>query len=614
MIVITILRYIFFFASCLGWMVYLHKKLKAQAEFLPLILSSLIILVLLVGGLLGLMFYAALAVFVTGAVMFYVYLYKKEMGKFVKENIMSSAGFWFFGAVLVYFTIRLQAASLEHYDDFSHWATLVKEMWMLDWLPNFNSDAIMFRTYPPGSALYVYYFVKSVGFSEPHLLTGQFYLMLTPVLAVSGLIKEKKKIWVAVLFALSCMLIVHPAPDTMLVDTVLALTGLGALAITYCYRNDLKKAAMLSVPPMAAVLLIKNSGLLFAVLNMIYLLYLLVKSRKASGRTSEYKKTRNTVLISIAAALGALVLWKAHTDYVFPYVVTKHSMSLYYFYRSFLNKSFGDIAVIGGLMVDKLKDLSVHTTLMVALINAGMLVSFLIQKLALRRKARGTLTAWITADALFLLYYIALYGMYVFSMPMTESLILAGFDRYMNTIFIYIVGVIAIGTAYDYDAAPKADLAAVKQKRRQAGYAMVSSVVLIVLSAALIHFDFSWFYRSFKKEGTLPQLFVPAIEENRGPSYINTKFALYVSDDYPDDDDYFAFVAQYRLFPKPDPKIYISPDEEENFAEALQRYDELVVLVEDEEIIDFLDDYVTRDSYIGSYDTSLFKPAETPAE
>ena len=100
MIVITILRYIFFFASCLGWMVYLQKKLKTQAEFIPLILSSLIVMVLLIGGLLGLMLYAALGIFVTGAVLCYIYLYKKELVVFLKENIFKSVGFWFFAAAL----------------------------------------------------------------------------------------------------------------------------------------------------------------------------------------------------------------------------------------------------------------------------------------------------------------------------------------------------------------------------------------------------------------------------------------------------------------------------------------------------------------------------------
>ena len=372
----------------------------------------------------------------------------------------------------------------------------------------------------------------------------------------------------------------------------------------------LRKQRYCQYPAMAAVILIKNSGLLFAVLNMCYLLHLLVKSRKTTGKTSDYKKTRNTVLISIAVALGALVLWKAHTDYVFPYVVTKHSMSLYYFYRSFLNKSLGDIGVIGGLMFRKLMDIRVHSTMMIALLNAGMLISYLVQKLALKRRARGTLAAWIIANGLFILYFVALFGMYIFSMPITESVILAGFDRYMNTILIYILGVIVIGVINDYDDIAQSELTAVKQKRRQIGFAAISSIVLIVLGAALIHFDFSWFYRSFKKEGTLPQLLTPVVEENLGPSYVNTKFALYVSDDYPDDDDYFFFVAQYRLFPVPNPKIYISLDEEEDFASALQRYDELLVLVEDENIIDFLDDYVMRDSYIGAYDTSLFAPKE----
>jgi|GEM_PF-1916688 len=607
MMILTILRYFFFFISILGWMMYLHKKLRIKAELLPLITATLTILVLFASGLLGLMLYAVLGIFMVGAMLCFYYLYKRELVTFVKEHIIKSVGFWFFVLLMVYFTIRFQQASLEHYDDFSHWATIVKEMWMFDWLPNFNSDAILFKTYPPGSALYVYYVVRVLGLSEPNLLIGQFYLMLTPVLAMTALLKDKVKLSVGVLFALTSMLIVHPAPDTLLVDTLLALMGLAVITVIFYYRNDIKKATILSAPVMMTAILIKNSGVLFAVFGIAYLLYLLGKQRKACGKTDIYLKNRRTVLIGIAVVLSALVLWKAHTNYVFPYFENKHTMSLSYFFNTFVNKNATELIQITSAVFNTLKDVQRHSTMVILVYNGTLLIATLVQRFVLKRKAKGIIKTWIIVDAVFVLYFISVLGMYLFSMPIYEALMLAGFDRYMNTILVFILGIIIIGFLYDSHAKEIGDATDVKGKmQRQNIYAVMISILLVIAGSALIAFDYQWFYRSFKKEGTIPQMFVPAIEERKASDYSIESYAYYITDQFPGDDDYFSFVATYRMFSKGKRRMYESIEEEENFAEALQTYDYFVILVEDEEIIDFMDDYIMKDSYIGTYDTAIF--------
>lgn len=68
----------------------------------------------------------------------------------------------FLGIVMA---IVLGQSPLIHYDNFSHWATMVKFMTYTGHLPGATDTIISFSSYPPATALFLTQFVTFAGFS-----------------------------------------------------------------------------------------------------------------------------------------------------------------------------------------------------------------------------------------------------------------------------------------------------------------------------------------------------------------------------------------------------------------------------------------------------------------
>ena len=71
-----------------------------------------------------------------------------------------------------------------HYDNFSHWALIVKSMSLTNSFPSFKTDVIMFTSYPPGSAVFIYYFIKLVGVTESNAIFAQILLILASITTI----------------------------------------------------------------------------------------------------------------------------------------------------------------------------------------------------------------------------------------------------------------------------------------------------------------------------------------------------------------------------------------------------------------------------------------------
>lgn len=89
----------------------------------------------------------------------------------------------FLGSVMALVLFR---SPLIHYDNFSHWATIVKFLTYTGRLPGASDTIISFTSYPPATALFMTQFVTFVGFSSGAMLVAQFALIWAASYAIFG--------------------------------------------------------------------------------------------------------------------------------------------------------------------------------------------------------------------------------------------------------------------------------------------------------------------------------------------------------------------------------------------------------------------------------------------
>ena len=150
--------------------------------------------------------------------------------------------------MLLFFLIHLKDQRFIHYDNFSHWGVIVKSFIMNKAVFNANESIITFNCYPPGSALFIFYFSNLVGVSESLALYSQIIVILSALLPLfsfssfeildkSLVINRKMKGIIFLLTTLiSLMLLNGPSNiNDLLVDTLLSAVAIGLFASIYFY-------------------------------------------------------------------------------------------------------------------------------------------------------------------------------------------------------------------------------------------------------------------------------------------------------------------------------------------------------------------------------------------
>ena len=140
-------------------------------------------------------------------------------------------------------------------------------------LPNFEDSIITFNSYPPGSALFIYYFSVIVGQTEGIALIAQAVAILSgilPLFSISSFnifeLNNKKLITRKILLTLISILVsiyLLNGPTTvkdLLVDTLLNVVGIELFTLIFYF--DKPRKIWLPVISLASYLTImKNSGM-----------------------------------------------------------------------------------------------------------------------------------------------------------------------------------------------------------------------------------------------------------------------------------------------------------------------------------------------------------------
>ena len=179
---ISIARLLLFFVITMGYNAFFRNTVKMNRSLTWVFTFSVITLVLYLGSLLGFMLQTVYAISVLGCLLSLYYLWAvwKKKYRFRRLDYIALGMM----AYLLLFGITLWHSPLLHYDNFTHWATIVKFFHINNALPTQQDTIISYYTYPVGSSLFIYFFTTIVGFSEGSMLVGQFFLIASSLYAM----------------------------------------------------------------------------------------------------------------------------------------------------------------------------------------------------------------------------------------------------------------------------------------------------------------------------------------------------------------------------------------------------------------------------------------------
>ena len=362
-----ILKIILFLMLCAGYYMHIKRKNIIKEEFVPIFLISIISLVIYMAGILNFLNITTWMIGIIGVALFIKEIYTIIKNK---EKININKNIVFLLIMLLWSAIILKGIILTHYDNFSHWGMIIREMLLTDKFPNFESSVIMFSAYPPGTACTVYFICKYLGNSEAIMLFSQSILILTSLYTLFAFCKKENKInYVITLIAIVYLLIGNIFVDELLVDTVLSVMGIAGMTIIFYYRKEVKKGLVFSIPILTLLMIVKNSGVFFVIIDIILWSIFLYKNISFK----QIFKTKYIYLIFLP--ILAILVWNAHTDLVFESASTsKHSMSIENYSENFSNKDAETFKIITTKMMEKMTDITNKDNQILLILLAAFLI------------------------------------------------------------------------------------------------------------------------------------------------------------------------------------------------------------------------------------------------
>ena len=440
----SVVRAAVFVLSAWGCGFAAHRVLKIHAYFTPVFTMAGISLIVYAGGLFGALrpaAYLVLAGGLAGSAYFFCLLFRKKTG-------IRMPGFFgvCFGAVTLAFTRLILHLKLLHYDNFSHWAVMVKYLLSANRFPGADTELVTFLDYPPGSSVFIYYVCLFLGRSQGVMLLAQTALIFACFLAVFGIVEERRRFLLYSFLAMGCAMLSYlnltVRINNLLVDFLLPLLAMASAACSYRCRRQIWQASLLSGVILGYLGIVKNTGLIFAAFAFAPYLRNAFFRKPRGNREGEEgrpapKGTRwAAALLTAAAAVLPYLLWQYHLGTALAGYEGKFSISAAGGTSGSVTVDPDLYGVIAGRFVKEALDLSGRAAQVFLLCNLAAAGAALFARLYLKRRW-GLLRTLLLGDVMTVGYYAGILGLYLFSMPEEEALRLAGFERYACSMVLF---------------------------------------------------------------------------------------------------------------------------------------------------------------------------------
>lgn len=339
----------------------------------------------------------------------------------------------FLGLVMALVLLR---SPLIHYDNYSHWATMVKFLTYTGHLPGAHDAIISFTSYPPATALFVTQFVTFTGFHAGTMLVGQFLLIWAASYSVFATLRDRTRGLTSMLLcltiAVSYVFNINIRLNNLLVDYVLAILTVAGLVGIFVYQRRPKMLAAHVALVCGTLLLVKNSAAFFVVIIAVYYLVTLVQHSRGGWLRRTLRVTGQFCGTLLVAALP-FIWWELHVHLTF--TASKHEINAAAYQSQLAHDGWHGFTQIGQAFLHQIFSWGSLSTQGFLVLNIGLIAAWAIIRYACHHPNRLVkLLGWL--DLITILYYGSLLGMYVLSMPYDEAITLDGFERYMSTVVV----------------------------------------------------------------------------------------------------------------------------------------------------------------------------------
>lgn len=358
------------------------------------------------------------------------------------------------GVLAVIFCLLTLRLKLTHYDNFSHWALIVKYLLLVEELPGAESTMIPFRDYPPGVSLIIYYICRYAGHSQGMMLLAQNGVLFSCFFALAGIVEEKRRFLLYSLLGAGCAMLFYLnltiRINNLLVDFLLPLLALASMAYS-CREREKFRLCLGQSLLLGFTGIVKGTGLFFAGVAGVYACWRLVQKEREKGAR---KSAASVSVAPIAAVLAAVLVMAA--SLAAPFLLWQDHV------RTDLAGFEGKFQIIGDVKGDEgegireegmgesvggepagedlygqitgdLIQAAIHPAdrafqafVFCSVLTAG---AFLYARIWLKRKWK-LLRVYFLGVLMLAAYYGGMLYLYLFTMPEEEAVRLAGFSRY----------------------------------------------------------------------------------------------------------------------------------------------------------------------------------------
>ncbi|MCI1557628.1 MAG: ABC transporter permease [Pediococcus pentosaceus] len=524
---------------------------KYMAWITSMIIQTLLLYIM---AMLNWLRFGLRAVVILGCILFLV---RMVMAIFKIQKIPFE-GFHYFDLWMIVIGLSLgttlYSSPLLHYDNYSHWALIVKYLLLQGHLPIASDAIISFTSYPPATALFITQFVTWVGFSSGAMLVGQFLLIWAGLYAVFAVLRDYTRSTNAFILCLTISLInvfnIAIRMNNLLVDFILPVVAAAGIAGVYVYRHQPRLQCVTAFLFGSELFLIKNSGTMYVVMIGFYLLYLLMKNSKEIKWFKRFGKSLGLTALTMVGSYLSFFWWNQHVHATFS-TVSKHQISTSAYKNQLASESSKVIMKIGNKFLHQIFSLDSLSTRGFLLVNLTLIIAWVVIRLYLK-KPNNLLKVLLALDASFVAYYLSVFAMYIVSMPYSEAINLEGSERYLSSMVILnmLLATMALVVAMDramYEPdVSKRGIRSFKNIITKNTY-QLSALVLALFSTILMFSEINGIkYRSIIGKEELPVELNHIAKQDM--KYNHTK-VLVVDPHTADVNDYYAgYVGKYYFF------------------------------------------------------------------
>lgn len=606
-VITEVLGFIILSISIVGYILYAKECLKVPIECCFIFVFSCVGILVFLAGLVNLLMPVTYLIFITGIILSVYFVKQGNLKKLINLHNITLINVAFVGGFIAVFTLLLTTKFI-HYDNFSHWGIAVKYMLNMDAFPDASATLIDFLDYPLGTTSWIYYVCKIAGNSQGMMLIAQALIIFACFYAMFGVITEKKRMLLyAILgfgYALMTIFNISVRINNLMVDFVLPVLALAAIAVIYINRKNIKMACIQSIPILGFLTVVKNTGIIFAVLCCIYLIYMIYTGRKSNGNIGK----KQVILIGASFLISViipLIAWRIHVTHEFAGISTKFQITSENILNVFSGKS---VEQIQGIIIE-FRNMAFNlfslSTGGIVLFNIVAIGSGLVAWLVIGKKWKVIKVA-ILMNIVTILYYLGTLAMYIFIMPLDEAIRLAGVERYTSSIVIFFLGCILFtlvidvensfyirqGNVYNYRAFKSVRSKTIYQR---------TTVLLFVLAVVCLVSELNGMNATKRLyKGSLPDKLEQLIGETEPKDNVdNSHYLIYATDeDEQIANGYLKYVARYMLYTQ---NIDAIAEVTEELMSMMKNYDYFIILESDREISQFMNNYFGLEGSEGVY-------------